>query len=132
MVHKEKSSLDNVTLENALRKVFTFYTEILICRWELKSKWSPIAYYLKNKVTITPDDVEVKLKRPYKARWKLGAAPRSSTAPTRSFCAHTYQPRARTILKVYSFKGTIPDNLDESSKLLYSKELGWFSQPQIV
>ena len=39
------------------------------------------------------------------------------------FCAHALMP-------AYSFKGTIPDNLDRSSKLLYSKELGWFSQPQ--
>ena len=49
------------------------------------------------------------------------------------FCAHALMPasyQARIILKVYSFKGTIPANLDRSSKLLYSKELGWFSQPQ--
>ena len=34
-------------------------------------------------------------------------------------------PAART-----AASGTSPDNLDGASKLLYLKELGWFSQPQ--
>ena len=40
--------------------------------------------------------MEVKLKRPYRLRWRLGAALCSSTAPSRaldSFCAHSYQAR---------------------------------------
>ena len=55
-----------------------------------------------------------------------------SFASSRLLFARTYSYQARIILKVLSFKGLVPDNLDRSSKLLYSKDLGWFSQPQNI
>ena len=72
--------------------------------------------------------------RPHKAQRKLGAAPHSSTTPSWTLDSFVLT-RTRLVpclfLKFIVFKGTLPDNLGKSSKLLYSKELGWFSQPQM-
>ena len=63
------------------------------------------------------------------SRTELNLVPRSysSTALSLHPCSpYSYQ----RVPSTFCFKGASPHNLDESSKLLYSKELGWFSQPQ--
>ena len=59
------------------------------------------------------------LQAPMKTWCRALLIPRSFTSSR--FILRSLVPASCSYQKVYSFKGPIPDNLDDSSKLLYSK-----------
>ena len=89
---------------------------------------------------ISACQIYVNISRKSSWKWAFQALPgqmktwcRAPSPGPRFIRAHLYQACITRVCSksLNSFKGTLPDNLDGSSKLLYSKELGWFSQPQM-